>query len=227
MQLARWCPAERPGCEAFPSHAWLTRLCALVVRDSVWALTWTSDSEQARASATLAPAIANPPGHPARRAHVRSERLRARLLALPAPRAHDTWVAVAPQAPGGAAQRYNPGLTAVRATESLISCREARWFQCSAPRVVRTVVVWCDGRCSATALVLRLLGDSWPCATCCWDFVPGSKRTARLDSIPGGSLACLVWSMSLQEPISCVSAQLPCLSHQRCSMFCSSLRRTC
>ena len=35
-------------------------------------------------------------------------------------------------------------------------------------RRVRAVAVWCDGRCSATALVCRLLGDCWLCATCGW-----------------------------------------------------------
>ena len=34
--------------------------------------------------------------------------------------------------------------------------------------VCGTVVVWCEDRCSATALVLRLLGDCWPCAMFCW-----------------------------------------------------------
>ena len=57
------------------------------------------------------------------------------------------------QAPERAAQRYNSGLTALRATELLISCREARWFQCSASRVVRAVVV-----------VRRSLLSNCPCA---------------------------------------------------------------
>ena len=115
--------------------------------------------------------------------------------------------AQAPQAPERAAQRYNSGLTALRATELLISCREAMWSQCSASCVVCTVVVWCEDRCSATVLVLRLLGDCWPCATFLLGFLPGSMRTARLDSIPGEVFACLVWSMSHQGPMSCVSAQ--------------------
>ena len=66
------------------------------------------------------------------------------------------------------AQRCNSGLTALRATELPISCREARWCQCSASCVARTVVAWCENRYWATALVLRRLGDWWLCATCCW-----------------------------------------------------------
>ena len=54
-----------------------------------WA--WTSDYLQARASATLAPATASAPDHPETRTHVCRQRLRARLLALPALRAHDMW----------------------------------------------------------------------------------------------------------------------------------------
>ena len=34
-------------------------------------------------------------------------------------------------------------------------------------------------------------------------FLPGSKRTVHLDSVPWGGFACLVWSMSQQGPISC------------------------
>ena len=59
----------------------------------------------------------------------------------------------------GARLRYNSGLMSLRATELLISCREARWCQCSAPCVVRAVLAWCEDRCKATVLVLRLLGD--------------------------------------------------------------------
>ena len=70
------------------------------------------------------------------------------------------------QPPESAAQHCKSGLTALRNTESFISCREARWSQCSAPCVFRTVVVWCDNLCSATALAQRLLGDCWFCATC-------------------------------------------------------------
>ena len=39
-------------------------------------------------------------------------------------------------------------------------------------------------------------------------FLPVSKRTARLDSIPGEVLRAN-WSVSHQGPVSCVSAQLP------------------
>ena len=66
-----------------------------------------------------------------------------------------------------AAQPFSFGLTALRAADSLISCREARWSPCSAPCVVLTVVAWSSGPCSAFALVLRLLGDCWLCMTCC------------------------------------------------------------
>ena len=77
--------------------------------------------------------------------------------------------ALAQQAPERAAQRNKSGLTGVRGTELLTSCREARWSQCSALCVVRTVVVWCDDLCSATTLALRdvLLG-----------FLLGSKHGA-------------------------------------------------
>ena len=76
--------------------------------------------------------------------------------------------AQAQQAPECAAQRNGSGLTALRTTELLISCREARWCQCSTSCVARTVVAWCGNRCQANALVLRRLGDCWLCMTCCW-----------------------------------------------------------
>ena len=57
--------------------------------------------------------------------------------------------AQAPQAPERAVQRHNSGMTALRATELLISCREARWFQCSLCGSYGGVSS--DGRCSATA----------------------------------------------------------------------------
>ena len=75
--------------------------------------------------------------------------------------------AQAPQTPEGAAHCCNSGMTALRGSELLISCRETRWSQCSAPCVVPTVVVWCDDLCSATALVHRLLRDNWLCDVCC------------------------------------------------------------
>ena len=96
----------------WPSHAWLTGMRALVLRDSVWTLTRLGSlnvDERLREDAS----------HPARRAHVCPERLRARLPALPAPRAHDTWLVPRRQSARG--QRYNSGLTALRATELLVS----------------------------------------------------------------------------------------------------------
>ena len=85
--------------------------------------------------------------------------------------------ALVQQAPERAAQRYKYGLSALRGTESLNYCKEATWSQCSAPCVVRTVVVWCDNLWSATALQRQLLGDCWLCAT--------SNRTVHLDCVPG------------------------------------------
>ena len=102
--------------------------------------------------------------------------------------------------------RNKSGLTALRGTESLISCREARWSQCSAPCVVRAVVVSCENLCSATALVHRLLEDCWLCATCCW---VSCLRTVQLDCVPGEVLRAQSGSCRTRGPFLTRFAQLP------------------
>ena len=79
--------------------------------------------------------------------------------------------ALAQQAPERAAQRYKSGLTALRGTESLISCREARWSR----RALRTV-------CGVVRLSAQLLAH---CRDVLLGFLPGSKRTVHLDCVPG------------------------------------------
>ena len=67
------------------------------------------------------------------------------------------------QAPERATQRYNSVLTALRATELSISCRGQGGFS-ALGRV--SFVRWSHG--AKIAAQQLLLGDCWPCATCCW-----------------------------------------------------------
>ena len=112
------------------------------------------------------------------------ERERERLWPLPLPALPTIWrrwrtfvdsasgrIRERCQHPERATRRNGSGLTALRATELLISCREARWC-----RVVRkSLLDTCPGTPppgKRLALPDVLLG-----------FLPGSKRTARLDSV--------------------------------------------
>ena len=64
------------------------------------------------------------------------------------------------------------------------------------------------GSCGGRAVRRALLRNCPGAPTLGRLLLPGSKRAARLDRIPGRSFACLVWS-TLQGPLSSVSAQLP------------------
>ena len=64
--------------------------------------------------------------------------------------------------------------------------------------------MWYEDRYLANALVLRHLGDCWPCATCCW--VSCLVLSALHDLTGVLEKFCVP---SLVRPISCVSAQLP------------------
>ena len=132
----------------------------------------------------MAPATACASDHLEMRAHVRRQRLRAHLLALPAQSARRVVGAHAQLAPECAAQRIGSGLTALRATELLISCREARWLSvlcvvCGSHGghvVRRSLLSICPGAPTpGRLLALREV---------LLRFLSGSKRTARLDSIP-------------------------------------------
>ena len=204
------CPAERPGGEAFGQpcrhmHGSLDcarRFCETALGPRLdsdpWA--WTGDCEKTRGSATLAPEVASAlrpsseEGARLSRAPQGASSRSARHAARGRPRRS--------RAPDCAAHRNVSGLTALRATELLFSCRESRWFQCSTSCAALTVVVWCEDRCSATALGARTLGKLLALRDVLLGFLRGSKRTARLGSIPGRSFACLVWSMSHQGPFS-------------------------
>ena len=68
----------------------------------------------------------------------------------------------APRAPERAAQRFSSGLTALRCTASLISCRQARWSPCFALCVVLTVVAWCgDPLCCWVSCMVPSALDGW------------------------------------------------------------------
>ena len=132
---------------------------------------------------------------------------------------HGAWMlATRAQAPERAARHNGSSLTALRATELLISCTEARWCQCSAPCVVRTVVVWCQQLATywTHAPVLRHLGDCWLLRDVLLGFLPGSKRTARLDSIPGEVLRALSGPCRTRGPSLEFSCPALLLSQQRC-----------
>ena len=177
MQLASWLfwstvPRRTSGRRGFvptwPSHAWLAGSRALVLRDSVWTLTrlgslgvdgrlqedaserdpgfcscqrsWPSSEECARLSRA-------PQGASARSASTQSAR--------------HVVGGEAPQAPERAVQRDKSGTTALRATELLISCREARLLQFSASCV--WFARWsCGATISAQQLPWRT--DSWETA---------------------------------------------------------------
>ena len=171
MQLASWWVLEH---RASP-NVWAARLSAnlAVTRLAHWIAPVGSGRQRLDIDSTWIPGR----GRATTRRRERARPWSLPLPALPAiQRGGHTFVQSATglvcslcQHPERTTRGRCPGrLDGSAATELFISCREPRWFQCFAPCVVCSVVVWCEVRCSATALVLRLLGDFWPCATCCW-----------------------------------------------------------
>ena len=188
-------PPTKRGSQPFrPSRAWRAGLRALALRDSYW---WTLTRPgclgvdvRLRESASVSGPGPRPSGD---EGTVCRQHLRAHLLALSASRACDArQVPRRSEAPECATRRNGSGLTALRATELLTSCREARWCRCSASCVAQTVVAWFGGRDWTHAPCTPPPGRRLALRDVLLGVLPGSKRTARLHSVLGKScVSCL------------------------------------